>query len=332
MLKKGELVMAGVCGKDCRGCEDRQRYRCRGCLETGGNPVWGSCRVAACCHSQGMQNCGECASRERCAKLEDMERIRQQWKQEEQARQNDWRAGLARRTPVMAQWLPVLFWLSLASTVLNLMDQLPLSQGVSLALSAVNLCLGIGTLVAYWKLAPLSDRLRLVWRVQLAAQIVGAAIAAMLPAIFRPASDMDGLVLAGGLGVAGALAVVVMGLVAMYQFCEAMAEELEASIFPVPPGGAFQGEFRPVPRQLANDWRLLRRCVFWSLGIMLGVLLLALLLQGGMGILLLLVVLAAALVLAGCGIAQLVLLWKSGRFFRELPPAREPLPPAEDVP
>ena len=67
-------------------------------------------------------------------------------------------------------------------------------------------------------------------------------------------------------------------------------EELEASIFPVPPGGAFRGEFRPVPRQLADDWRLLRKCAFWSLGAMLAVLVLALVLQGGMGILLLLVV------------------------------------------
>ena len=40
--------------------------------------------------------------------------------------------------------------------------------------------------------------------------------------------------------------------------------------------------------------------------------------------------LAAALVLAGCGVAQLVMLWKSGRFFRELPPVYEPLPPAEE--
>ena len=328
MLKKGELVMAGVCGKDCRGCEDRQRYGCRGCLETGGNPVWGSCRAAACCYSQGMQNCGECVTQERCSKLEEMERIRQQWKQEEQARQDDWRAGLARRTPVMAQWLPVLFWLSLVSTVLNLIDELPLSQGGSLVLSVASLCLGIGTLVAYWKLAPLSDRLRLVWRLQLGVQIVGAAIAVMLPAIFQSGSDAGALGLAGGLGVVGALAVAVMGLVAMYQFCEAMAEELEQSD---PPGVGQTPAFRGgAGRRLADSWRLLRKCVFWSLGVMLGVLLLALLVQGGMGILLLLVVLAAALVLAGCGIAQLVMLWKSGRFFRELPPADPTLPPVEE--
>lgn len=319
--------MAGVCGKDCRDCDYRQRYGCRGCLETGGNPVWGSCRAAACCYSQGMQNCGACPTREGCGRPADMESARQRWEREEEDRRGRWRANLARRTPVMAQWLPVLFWLSLVSTVLNLMDELPLSQGTSLAVSVTDLCLGIGMLAVYWKLAPLSDRLRLVWRLQLAAQIVAvAAVVAMLPALFSP--DLaPGL---GTLGLIGALAVAVVGLVAMYQFCEAMAEELEQSDPPgvgqTPPPAFRGGE----GRRLADSWRLLRKCAFWSLGVMLGVLLLALLVQGGMGILLLLVVLAAALVLAGCSIAQMVMLWKSASFFRELPPADPTLPPVEE--
>ena len=79
---------------------------------------------------------------------------------------------------------------------------------------------------------------------------------------------------------------------------------------------------------MADSWRHLRKCTFWSMGILVGCLLLALLLQGGMFLLLL--ALAAALVLAGCGVAQLVMLRKSGRFFRELPPVYEPLPPAEE--
>lgn len=319
--------MAGVCGKDCKGCEDRQRYGCRGCLETGGNPVWGSCRAAACCHSQGMQNCGECFSHESCPKPRDMERLRQQWAQEEAERRDRWRAELARRVPVLSRWLPVLFWLSLISAVLNLLNQLPLNQGLSLLLSGVNLCLSAGCLVAYRKLSVLSDRLRLVWRLQVAALIAAVAvIALMVPALFRP-ELASGLAILGGLGVLGISAV---NLVVLYQFCEAMAEELEASAFPVPPGESFQGQFRPLARQLADNWRLLRKCIFWSLGAMLAVLVLALVLRGGAGMLLLLVVLAAALVLAGCSIAQLVMLWKSGRFFRELPPADPPLPPAEE--
>ena len=40
--------------------------------------------------------------------------------------------------------------------------------------------------------------------------------------------------------------------------------------------------------------------------------------------------LAAALVLAGCAVAQLVMLWKSAGFFRDLPPLYAPLPPGEE--
>lgn len=299
--------------------------------------MWGGCRAAACCHSQGMQNCGECPSRQGCSRPEDMERLRQQWKQEEQKRRENWRAGLARRTPVLEKWLPVLFWLGLASLALNLADRLPLSQGLSLALSAVSLALGIAALVAYWKLAVLSERLRLVWRLQLATQIVGAAaMAAMLPALFRAASGpaVSGLMgpfgISVGLGLVGALAVAVMGMVATYQFCGAMAEELEQSDPPCQdPGGP--ALFRPgTGRSLAKSWLLLRKCIFWSLGALVGLIVLAVIARGGLALLLLLGALAAALILAGCTVAHLVMLWKSGRFFRDLPPADPPLPPAEE--
>lgn len=220
---------------------------------------------------------------------------------------------------------------------LNLADRLPLSQWLSLALSAVSLALGIAALVAYWKLSVLSGRLRLVWRLQLATQIVGvAAIAAMLPALFRAASGpavsdlMSVLGISIGLGLVGALAVTVMGMVATYQFCGAMAEELEQSD---PPQADRDGPtiFRPGTGQsLAKSWLLLRKCIFWSLGALVGLIVLALIVRSSFGfaLLLLLGALVAALVLAGCAIAHLVMLWKTGRFFRDLRPVDPPLPPA----
>lgn len=72
---------------------------------------------------------------------------------------NRWREGMARRRPVLAQWLPVLFWLLLCSEAVNLVDQrVSLSgiwDGISLVVSTV---LAIGMLVVFWKLAPLSRR------------------------------------------------------------------------------------------------------------------------------------------------------------------------------
>lgn len=213
---------------------------------------------------------------------------------------------------MLAQWLPVMFWLTLCSTVLNLVDELPLGEGASLVLNVVSMGLGIGCLVVYWKLSVLSDRLRLVWRLELASVTVSVVLTVLLLADLIQADPSSGLAI---LAVVGALAVMVMGMVVLYQFCEAMAEELEQSVSPAPPGGAYRGIFLSLPQKLADDWRLLRKCIFWSIGGLVGSAVLAVLMRGS--ILLLLVMLAAAVVLLGCGVAHLVMLWKSSCFFRD---------------
>ena len=304
--------MAGVCMRDCEQCSLRQEYGCRGCLESGGQPFWGSCRVVECCHSRGQQNCGQCVNGPVCPTVQEAERQREEWPQKDAERRAAWQAGMTRRVPVLAQWLPVLFWLTLCSTVLNLVDQLPLGEGASLVLNVVSLGLGIGCLVVYWKLSVLSDRLRLVWRLELAAQVLGLVLLGLLVLDAMAPMAASALSL---LAVLGALAVVVIGMVVLYQFCEAMAEELEQSVSPAPPGGAYRGIFLSLPQKLADDWRLLRKCVFWSIGGLEGAAVLAVLMRGS--ILLLLVMLAAAVVLAGCGVAHLVMLWKSSGFFRD---------------
>lgn len=304
--------MAGVCMRDCAQCSLRQEYGCRGCLESGGQPFWGSCRVVECCHSRGQQNCGQCVNGPSCATVQEAERQREEWPQKDAERRAAWQAGMARRVPVLAQWLPVLFWITLCSTVLNLVDQLPLGEGASLVLNVVSMGLGIGCLVVYWKLSVLSGRLRLVWRLELAAVAVSGVLTVLLLADLIQADLSSGLAI---LVVVGALAVIVIGMVVLYQFCEAMAEELEQSVSPVPPGGAYRGLFLSLPQKLADDWRLLRKCVFWSIGGLVGSAMLAVLMRGS--ILMALVMLAAAAVLAGCGVAHLVMLWKSSCFFRD---------------
>lgn len=304
--------MAGVCMRDCEQCSLRQEYGCRGCLESGGQPFWGSCRVVECCHSRGQQNCGQCVNGPSCATVQEAERCREEWPQKDAERRAAWQAGMARRVPVLAQWLPVMFWLTLCSTVLNLVDELPLGEGAALVLNVVSMGLGIGCLVVYWKLSVLSDRLRLVWRLELASVTVSVVLTVLLLADLIQADPSSGLAI---LAVVGALAVMVMGMVVLYQFCEAMAEELEQSVSPAPPGGAYRGIFLSLPQKLADDWRLLRKCIFWSIGGLVGSAVLAVLMRGS--ILLLLVMLAAAVVLLGCGVAHLVMLWKSSCFFRD---------------
>ena len=73
--------MAGVCMRECETCSLRQEYGCRGCLESGGQPFWGSCQVVACCHSRGQQNCGQCGDGPCCSKVQEAQCRREEWPQ-----------------------------------------------------------------------------------------------------------------------------------------------------------------------------------------------------------------------------------------------------------
>lgn len=300
--------MAGVCGRDCGNCEFRREYGCGGCLETEGRPVWGECRVVRCCHGKGLAHCGECPSAETCAAAEQAGLQRERFPQEEAERrareaerQEARRAEMARRAPVLAKWLRVLFWLSAVGSVTGLLGELDLEGGVSLAVELLSLAVGVGGMVCYWKLSALSDRFRSVWHWQM----VSLGLAALAIVVLLAVRDVGTLAFFGAvLGLAAAA----ISIVVIYQSCEAMAEQLD-------------GE----EQELADNWRRLRKWTLWSLGAMVGCVLLALL-SAMLGML---VLVGVALVLVGCAIAELVLICQSARFFREqaelaaLPSARE---------
>lgn len=248
--------MAGVCMRECAQCPLRQDGGCRGCLESGGEPVWGSCRVVACCHSRGQQNCGQCVNGPVCSKVQESARRREEWPQQEAQLRADWQAGMARRVPVLAKWLPVLFWVLVCSRVVNVLDQLGFTAGIGGVMTAVQLLMGLGILV--------------------------------------------------------------VSLVMECLLYGAMAQELEQSAAPSPPG-PFESVVQSLPQHLADNWRLLRKCVLGSLGAVVGSLILGILLSrlGSLGILFLLAALAAAVVLLGCVVAELVMLWKTSCFFRD---------------
>lgn len=315
--------MAGVCMRNCENCSLRQAYGCRGCLESAGQPFWGSCQVVACCHSRGQQNCGQCADGPCCSKVQEAACRREAWPQQEAQLRADWQAGMARRVPVLAKWLPVLFWVLLCSRVVNLLDQLGITAGLDGVMTVLEVLTGFVLLVAYWKLAPLSRQLRTLWRLELALQIVSAAI---LVGMLLAGDRLDGEQLAqdGMAGLTmGVLALVLLGILVVSLVMEclfygAMAQELEQSAAPSPPG-AFESVFQSLPQHLADNWRLLRKWVLGSTGALVGGLLLGILLGslGALGMLFLLAALAAAVVMIGCMVAELVMMWKTSCFFRD---------------
>ena len=115
----------------------------------------GTCRAASCCRSRGYPDCRGCDERTSCGKPEEAEKTRCRWTAEEGERRNRWREGMARRAPVLAQWLPVLFWLLLCGEVVNLLDQRLNPGGIWDGISTVvSVGLAIGLLVVFWKLSP----------------------------------------------------------------------------------------------------------------------------------------------------------------------------------
>lgn len=315
--------MAGVCMRECEHCSLGREYGCRGCLESGGQPFWGPCQVVACCHSRGQQNCGQCPNGPACATVQAAARCREEWPQKDAERRTDWQRGMAQRAPVLAKWLPVLFWGLLCARVVNILDQLGITAGLETAVTAVQILLGLALLVVYWKLAPLSRRLRTLWRMELAVQLAGTVLLVGALAVGDRIS-VEQMPQDTALGLAvGAFAIslglVAVGLAVECLFYGAMAEELKKSAVPAPPG-VFSGVLQSLPQHLADSWRLLRKCVLGSLGALVGCLILGLLFSGalvGLGILFVLGALAAGVVMVGCMVAELVMLWKTSCFFRD---------------
>lgn len=300
--------MAGVCGRDCQNCTYRAETGCRGCLETEGRPFYGDCQVVRCCHGRGKQNCGECKDQADCGWAEAMARKREVWGQEEEERQRRREAerlareaDLRRRAPVFAQWLPVLFWAAIISMAASLLGKLNLSWGMQAGLDTVGVLTGLVGLFIYWKFSRLSHRFWSVWILELIAEALALLSLALLfgsgAAQAARAGTLEELSGPAVLALLLVLPTIGVGIASIYQFCEAMAEQTE-DLLP----------------ELGEKWRKLRRWTMGALGIVLGCLLVVFMTP----VLGALLGLGGALLLLGCSIAELVLLWRSACCFREL--------------
>lgn len=313
--------MANGCGKDCASCPEREQGRCRGCLESQGTPYWGRCGVAQCCGGKGLEVCADCGEVQECALSQRAEEEREACNRrldQERQQEEERRSQLRQVAPLLAKWLRVLFWVGIAggglNVLLGLIDQQ--AVGIQLMMYAVDLGVLAVSLVIYWKLSKVSRRFRTVLRCQL----VGVALVAVAVAFglyvtlsWLPrvnAGELDPFqavtALMGGSAVL-LIGTLVFAIVTLYQFCEAVAEQLDG-----------------VDPKSAHAWRRLRTVELWTLGVVtVGTLVSYAATTVGM-----LLVLLAALVLLVCGVIQMVLLWKAGSRFRAV--AEEtPLPPAE---
>lgn len=108
------------CGKTCAECRDRAKLHCLGCKQGPGNPYSGSCGITKCCFTRGYTTCEECTTASTCFQWKhrddvSAERVRRM--EADAANQIEF----ARKTERLAKWLWGLFWLVIASLVINFM-------------------------------------------------------------------------------------------------------------------------------------------------------------------------------------------------------------------
>lgn len=113
--------MTTYCGKNCDDCTYREELSCTGCKSGPGRLINGDCKLAVCCYEKSHETCETCELKRNCGKWIDRGNMPQQRidrRREEEEKQ----ALIARRAPFLGKWLWVLFWVTIASHVLNFLS------------------------------------------------------------------------------------------------------------------------------------------------------------------------------------------------------------------
>ncbi len=231
--------MTGFCGQDCTFCTYRNTHGCGGCRETQGNPFYGPCRVARCCSVKGLESCSLCRDQGDCALAERMREQRESWQPGPETPPGE--DGSSFKIELLGQWLPVLFWMLIASTVVSLGQNL--GERAAELTSWIMLGISVAMLYVFWKLSAVSRHLRLVWWLQVAG-VVLSVVTLLLQLIFPVEENTASI----PLYLTILLPMLVLEALVPYYFCEGLARELDAvgewslgrqwrEAAPVPPGG-----------------------------------------------------------------------------------------------
>lgn len=108
------------CGKSCEDCTKKEQLNCSGCKTGPGRQFGGDCELAKCIRSKGHETCDTCGFKSNCGTLRSRDsmpdyRIRKIEDEEQR------KAAIAKRAPVLGKWLWIIFWLIIPSTIGGLM-------------------------------------------------------------------------------------------------------------------------------------------------------------------------------------------------------------------
>ena len=104
------------CGKDCEFCSRKTNLECQGCKLGPGRQWNGDCEIAACCRDKGHESCETCTNNRYCGKRSCRDKM-PEYRERKRKEEEEKRAVLAAKAPVLGKWLWILFWLVVPSTL-----------------------------------------------------------------------------------------------------------------------------------------------------------------------------------------------------------------------
>ena len=108
------------CGKSCTECAQTESLNCQGCKAGPGRQFGGDCELAKCIRSKGHESCDTCGFKGNCGTLRSRDSMPDYRLRKIEAEEQR-KAAIAKRAPVLGKWLWIVFWLIIPSTIASFM-------------------------------------------------------------------------------------------------------------------------------------------------------------------------------------------------------------------
>ena len=108
------------CGKSCTECAQKESLNCQGCKAGPGRQFGGDCELAKCIRSKGHESCDTCGFKGNCGTLRSRDSMPDYRLRKIEAEEQR-KAAIAKRAPVLGKWLWIVFWLIIPSTIASFM-------------------------------------------------------------------------------------------------------------------------------------------------------------------------------------------------------------------
>ncbi len=182
------------CGNDCSACQYKSELNCPGCKEGPGRFPGGECSISRCCRKSNLEKCNQCKETVGCA-------IREGKNKEAQLR-IERKKRLADKARKAGPLLAFVFWLIIPSTIASVMSNFQNSTVVTAGYIISAICSFIGAIV----MIELKD---------VCSEYGTAGVCSLIVAALNALQTFVGTIPFSN------LAIIVLGLVSMYNECTA---------------------------------------------------------------------------------------------------------------